>query len=342
MKIAILTPTFYKYSGPDRVAENEALEYSRKGHKVTVITLNAEIAPKGYEVIELGMPKNHAVQRIYKLLFFLDIFKIEKSAKMLREFDEIICFMYPMTVIATTASKYYHKKYVYYNMGVAYPRLFENPLERAYMRLFNLFTNFTVKNADSSISISDFLRKELKRETRLDGKVKYVFVDPKIYNAKKSEKTDAVRKKHKLGKNTLLFVGRLSPHKGVHLLLDAFAKVRKEVPDTKLLIVGKATFDSYSKNLEKKTQEIGNAIMAGFVPDEELPYYFKACDVYATATRWEGFDIPAVCAQMCKKPVVAFDVGSHPEVVKNGILARDGDVDGLARGIVKCLKKQKK
>ena len=46
MKIAILTPTFNYYSGIDRVAQQQAEDYARKGNKVTVITLEANIKPK--------------------------------------------------------------------------------------------------------------------------------------------------------------------------------------------------------------------------------------------------------------------------------------------------------
>ena len=80
-----------------------------------------------------------------------------------------------------------------------------------------------------------------------------------------------------------------------------------------------------------------NAIFTGFVPDEELPYYYGACDLYVTASLWEGFDMPAVEAQLCGKKVVAFDIGSHPEVVKKGKLVREGDVKGFAEAVVKVL-----
>ncbi len=338
MKIALLTPTFFRFSGPDRVVENEAEEHISKGDEVTVITFRGDIRPKGYKVVKLGMPSNPTLERLYRLFFFLDIFKVMKIAKMVKDSDEVISFLYPMTIAGTTANKYYKRRYVYYNMGVAYPRLFGGLFERAYMRLFNTLTNFTVKNADDAISISNFLKQVLKKETGLDSKVKYVKVDSKIYNRKLSKaKITAIAKKHGLKKPVLLYVGRLSPHKGVHLLLEAFRIVKQKIPTATLLVVGKPTFDSYSKRLQELSREIGNVIFTGFVPDEELPYYFGACDIYTTATLWEGFDIPVVSAQMCGKKVVAFDVGSHPEVVKKGTLVKEGDVKAFAEAVLKLL-----
>ncbi len=338
MKIAILTPTFFRFSGPDRVVENEAEEHISKGNEVTVITLKGDIKPNGCKVVELGMPSNPTLERLYRLFFFVDIFKVMRAAKMVQEHDEVISFLYPMTIVGTTANKYYKRKYVYYNMGVAYPRLFGSFFERSYMKLFNMLTNFTVKNADEAISISDFLRQQLKKETGLDSRIKYVWVDGKSYNKHLSaEKTAAIVRKHGLKSPVLLYVGRLSPHKGVHLLLEAFRIVKQKVPTATLVVVGKPTFDSYSRKLQELSKEIGNVIFTGFVPDEELPYYFGACNIYTTATLWEGFDIPAVSAQMCGKKVVAFDVGSHPEVVKDGILVKEGDVRAFADAVLKLL-----
>ena len=344
MKVAILTPTFCKFSGPDRVAENEAEERTAKGDEVTVFAFKGDIQPKNYKVKYLGMPKNSTLERAYRLFFFLDILKIMKTAKMLQEYDETVSFLYPMTIIAATANKYYHKRYIYYNVGVAYPKLFESLTERIYMKLFNTFTNFTVKNADQAISISNFLREELKRETGLESKVKYVKVNAKEYNKNIGrEKAEGVIRRHNLTKPILLYVGRLSPHKGAHLLLEAFEKIAASFPTATLVITGKPTFDKYSKKLNKASEKInksgkGKVIFTGFVPDEELPHYFAACDLYTTATLWEGFDIPAVHAQMCGKKVVAFEVGSHPEVVKEGILVKEGDINGFAEATIKLLK----
>ena len=344
MKIALLTPTFFAFSGPDRVVENEAEEYAANGDKVTVFTFRGDIKPKNYEVAQLGMPRNATLERLYRLFFFLDIFKVMKTVKQLKDYDLVVSFLYPMTIIGATANRYFKIKYTYYNVGVAYPELFGSVLERTYMRLFNFLTNFTVKNANGAISISDFLRKELKRETGLESKVKYVKVDKKLYNTKlNKKKIVAITKRHKLKRPVLLYVGRLSPHKGVHLLLEVFKLVKEKIPAATLVIVGKPTFDGYSKQLVKVSEAINkkhanSVIFTGFVSDEELPYYFGACDLYTTATLWEGFDIPAVSANMCGKKVVAFDVGSHPEVVKKGKLVRAGDVNGFAEAVVKFLR----
>ncbi|MCP3682796.1 MAG: glycosyltransferase family 4 protein [bacterium] len=336
MKIAILTPTFSKFSGPDRVAEHEAEELA-KNNEVTVFAFKGDIKPKKARLVLLGAPKNATLERLYKFLFFLDLCKVSKCTRRIAKYDLVISFMYPMTIMGCLAKRFHGKKYVYYNMGIAYPELFSSAFERFSIRVFSVMTKLTVRNADYAISISDFLRKDLKKDVGLGGKVRYVTIDKKRFNMKVNKrKISEVKKKYNLKGPVCLYVGRISPHKGVHLLIKAFEKVNEKIPNAKLLIVGKHTFDKYSKKLRTSNK---NIIFTGFVADEELPFYYGASDLYTTATLWEGFDMPAVEAQACGKKVVAFDIGSHPEVVKKGILVKKGDVDGFADAIVKNLKK---
>lgn len=336
MKIAILTPTFSGFSGPDRVVWNEADELS-ENNEVTIFCFKADMKHSKAKIIELGAPKNRTLERVYKLLFFLDLAKVSRISGMLKGYDRVISFLYPMTVPASKAKKRYKLRYTYYDVGLAYPKLFKSFSERTAMKLIGWLTKITVKNADDAISISGFLSKELKRETGLQSTVKYVKIDKERFNLKvDKQKTEAVVKKYGLEHPTLLYVGRISPHKGVHLLIRAFNIVKEKFPKAKLLVVGKHTFDSYSNELKKLDK--GGIIFTGFIPDEELPYYYNACDIYVTASLWEGFDMPAVEAQYCGKNVVAFDVGSHREVVKKGILVKEGDIKAFADAVIKLIK----
>src|SRR3989338_8132179 len=100
MKIAILTPTFYHFSGIDRVAEQQAKDYVSKGHNVVIFTLDSTIKPQGFKLEVLGMPKSLLLQRLYRLLFFVDFIKINKAAEKLKDFDMVISHFYPMNWIA--------------------------------------------------------------------------------------------------------------------------------------------------------------------------------------------------------------------------------------------------
>ena len=346
MKTAILTPTFSRFSGPDRVVLNEAMEAAAAGKEVTIFTFrtdfNSQQLPKNVTVEALGMPKNPLLERIYRLFFFADIFKVNRIVKKLQQFDEAISFLYPMTLPAMLVKKKKPSlKYVYYDVGIAYPKLFDSILEKIYMKLFASFTKRTVKNADAAISISRFCSEELKKGTGLDSEVKYVKIDNKRFNgdvsAKYKKQIDSVIKTYELEEPVLLYVGRISPHKGVHLLLDAFKLIKEKIPSATLVVVGKHTFAKYSHQLQKTAAEIGGVVFTGFIPDEDLPAFYGNCDAYVTCSMWEGFNIPIVEANACGKPAVAFRVGSHPEVLKKGILVEEGNVKEFAAAVVKLV-----
>ncbi len=334
MKIAILTPTYAPYSGIDRIVEQQEQELTSQGHDVTIFTLSASMKPKHAKLVELGMPKNPFFQRVYRLFLFLDRGKVNHVVGQLVHFDKIISHLYPMTIFANLAKKKNPNiEYVYHNAGVGIVESY-GFLEKLYLKLFNYFNNRMIRNCDSAVSISDYLRKVLKKETGIASSVEYVPVDMKRFHPGLDGKR--IRKKLGIGKGpVLLYVGRISPHKGLHILLQAFSLVKEKIPDAKLIIVGKPTFRRYFLELQKNAPS--GVIFAGFVPDEKLPSYYAACDVYATCSLWEGFDIPIVEAAYCGKPSVAFDVGSHPEVLKNGILVKKGDVKGFADGVLKIL-----
>ncbi|MEK6983789.1 MAG: glycosyltransferase family 4 protein [Nanoarchaeota archaeon] len=334
MKIAILTPTFNYYSGIDRVVQQQADDYARKGHKVTVIALESQIKPRNYKIEILGMPRNAFLQRLYRLFFFLDFMKIARY-KNLKKYDVVISHFYPMNWLAYLARNKYKIKYIYFNHGVNTTGLLDNLWQKVYMRIFSFLTNLTIRNADEVYSVSNYLKNDLKKVSGLDSKVIYNKIDKKRFN-KKIKGSMIMRKYSLRNHKVILYVGRIAPHKGIHLLLESFNIAKKKIPNLKLLVVGKPTFDSYFKKLKKIANT--DVIFAGFVDDEELPYYFAACNIYATASLWEGFNIPAAEAQACGKPIVAFNIGPHPELVKKGILVEKGDINQFADAIVKLLK----
>lgn len=336
MRIAILTPTFSHFSGIDRVVESQATEYAKKGDKVTVFALEAEIKPKGFNLEVLGMPKSLFLQRLYRLFFSLDFIKFSKAVNKLKNFDIVVSHFYPMNLIASAAKRRFGVKYIYYNHGIGYSELFSNPLERLYMKLFAYFNKLSLNNVDSAVSISRFLRDELKRDTGIESKVVYNKIDKKRF--RKGINGNKIRKKLDIEEDErlLLFIGRLSPHKNVHTLLKIFDLVNEKFPNVKLLVIGKQTFPSYFKKLKQIANN--KVIFREFIDDKELPYYYAACDLYVTASLWEGFNLPAAEAQACGKKVVAFDVCSHPEVVRNGILVKKDDIRGFANAVIGLLK----
>ncbi len=342
MKIAILTPTFHHFSGIDRVAQFQADEFAKKGHEVTVFTLDASIKGKGYKVISLGMPSAPLWQRFYRLFFFLDRSALN-SYKMLKGYDKVIAHFYPMTWLAYESKKHFGTPYTYWDHGVNTTGLLDSLPQKMYMWLFRAFNNWTLRNVDDAYSVSRYLSGELWKQSRIKSKIAYNPIDAKRFNKNVNGNT-LRRKLGLLDKKIVLYVGRLAPHKGIHFLIAAFAKAKEGVPNATLIIIGKETFKGYAKELKQLVEEKGirDVLFMGFIDDGELPRYYAACDVYATASQWEGFNLPAAEAQACGKPVVAFDVGSHREIVKKGVLVKNKDIGGFASAMASMMDSAKR
>ncbi len=338
-RIALLTPTFSQFSGIDRVVEGMAKRFTAAGDRVTVVCLDGTIEVTGVEVVKLGMPKSPLMERIYRLFFFFDVAKINRTARLLREYDIVYSHFYPMNLIAARAKKHYGRTYWYHNYGIP-PRVsFSSFVEQAYIVMLRWLTNRTVRSADRVVSISRYLAEVLKKETGKDSEVEHVEIDRERYHQNIDQ--TKVRAQHGFGDDpVVLYVGRISPHKGVHLLVDAFKMLLASMPNAHLVIVGKPTFKNYIDHMKATAGD--RVHFVGFVPDEELPYYYAAADVYATATLWEGYDMPIAEAQACGIPAVAFDVGPHKEIIDGrGALVPVGDVPALARALQQAIGKRK-
>lgn len=159
----------------------------------------------------------------------------------------------------------------------------------------------------------------------------------------------------------LLFVGRLSPEKGLHVLLDAFATVRQEHPEAVLDVIGPLTAlppevltrltddprakslkalagTDYAAELQKHitSETIDHVRFLGYVPHEDLVCYFRDADVFVNPSLSDASPLTITEAMASGLPVVATRVGGTPEAVlddETGVLIEPGDADGLAQAI---------
>lgn len=68
---------------------------------------------------------------------------------------------------------------------------------------------------------------------------------------------------------------------------------------------------------EQARLEKGGALVLTGVQPEFIPSLYASCDVFVTATKWEGLDLPALEASYFGRPVVAYRVGAHPEIIRH-------------------------
>ncbi len=141
----------------------------------------------------------------------------------------------------------------------------------------------------------------------------------------------------------VVYAGVLIPRKGVHILLDAFARLAPQHPRSRLWIVGRAENRDYAARLEQQARKLGIAervTFVGGVTQAELARYMGRARVLAVPSISEGLGRVVVEAMMVGTPVVGSDVGGIPDMIKhgvNGLLVPPEDVDALAAALRRVL-----
>ncbi len=132
----------------------------------------------------------------------------------------------------------------------------------------------------------------------------------------------------------ILFVGKEWERKGGPVLLEAFIRISKIYPDTKLTIVG-CTPDI----------NVPNCNVVGRVPVSEVGDYFAEASIFCLPTPREAFGIVFLEAMAYGLPVIGTNIGAIPEFImenKNGFVVEVNDVDGFTKRIVELIKSPEK
>lgn len=117
--------------------------------------------------------------------------------------------------------------------------------------------------------------------------------------------------------------------KGVDVSLAVIRRVRERLPGLKVL-----TFGTLQPTRELPLIE--GAVFHHSPPQDRIRNIYDRCDVWLTASRSEGFNLPAMEAMACRTPVVSTRTGWPEEAIRqgwNGWLADVDDIDELVRGV---------
>ena len=147
--------------------------------------------------------------------------------------------------------------------------------------------------------------------------------------------------------HVLLFVGRLTPIKGLETLLRALAVLRSDglaAARLTLLVVGGTKGDEAgSGHLRRLAHELGVGAWVDFrgpQPQDVLPDYYAAADLCLMPSRYESFGMVALEAMASGVPVIASRAGGLAVTVQDGATGRlvpEGDVAALARAVAGLL-----
>lgn len=165
------------------------------------------------------------------------------------------------------------------------------------------------------------------------------------------------------GVATVLYVGRITPEKGVHVLVEAFRRLASQRGNVQLVLCGPVSGadssavpgtdprhlqeiaglsgDYRSLLLERAGEYREHIHFTGTLPQRDLGVLYRTADVLVFPALWEEpFGMPVVEAAACGTPVVATRRGGIPELINeghSGLLVPSGDSRRLAEAIDQVL-----
>ncbi|MBV5340875.1 MAG: glycosyltransferase [Deltaproteobacteria bacterium] len=161
---------------------------------------------------------------------------------------------------------------------------------------------------------------------------------PNAVDTKRFYPTDQTRNNH-----SIMFAGALVPHKGVHILIQAFVKVRQCLPDAELHIYGSAAMwhndDEYESAL--RTLPLPGVSFHGEVPNNQMPDVYRQHGILCLPSKLESFGLVTIEAQACGCIPVVHETGGTADTLLNGLtgfLYAPNDPETLAEALLKAVK----
>ncbi len=139
---------------------------------------------------------------------------------------------------------------------------------------------------------------------------------------------------------TIVHFGRMRKYKSIDVVIEAFARIRRELPDAKLLIVGDGPARANLVKLVARLQLGESVEFTGVISTQDLVEVLNRCHLFLNASPKEGWGLTVVEANACGLPVVASDRPGLRDSVLNGrtgYLVAYGDAQAFAARALELL-----
>ena len=218
-------------------------------------------------------------------------------------------------------------------------------LQRAYL---TAQTRHACRHARRLVAISESSRQDLHHHFSVPlEKIDLVYpgVDDS-FAPLPPEEVAHFRQRQGLSGRVILHVGTLQPRKNIPMLLEAFAVLKQQAgfDDVSLVLVGGKGW--FYDEIYARVENLGLAsqvCFTGYVPDNDLTYWYNLAAVLVFPSVYEGFGLPVLEAMACGVPVVAANTSSVPEVLgQAGLLFEPSDITALVDHLIGVLQDRDK
>ncbi len=325
MKVALIIDTWFPTIGGGQINAFEiSKRIAQKGVSIDVITRNTGTdnlkLPANLKVVKLGQkakPFDYFSKAVFLFNAYFYVYKRDYNLVHAHAFlpgiaARLLSFLKGIPTIFTVHGT---------SIGTKLNNIYKEWLERF------ILTGILY---DAQITVSQ----DFQKFKNVNKKIHY------IPNGVEINRFDKIKVKKSYGP-TLIFVGRLHPHKNLVNLIKAISIVKKGLPSIKLLVVGDGQQKESLKKLTKDLNLVSNILFKDEVVGEELSKLYKSSHLFILPSIYEGQPITMLEAWAAKIPVIVTASGDSPYLVKDGVngylIQKPKDYREIASQIKKAL-----
>ena len=309
MKILVIAKWMVRWNGAARVVY-ELLRWFRREHEVRIAVYKDHINPEWEKEFE-----------IYKLRH-KGLFALKEIRKIIKEYKPDIIHSHDWLGLLALFSNIPQVATTHSNWPMNW---FFSPTSFVGGIIQEIPHEIKMHLVDKVISVSKYQQEKLTNRG-IKSEVIYNGIGEEFFNPPENQ----IELEHP----SILFVGGVDTRKAKYLV--SFIELLNQKSGKVHTYVIGAPVD---KNIVEKLKNLENTHYIGVV-DDVKPYYHEA-DVLIFTSRVEACPLVPIEAQACSLPIVAFDVCSHAEIIKNGetgFLVRMGDMNGMVGMVLEIIK----
>jgi len=201
---------------------------------------------------------------------------------------------------------------------------------------------WSARRADHVITVSQYSKADLAQRYEIDPDkitVTYEAAGTEFHPRDRGQAREYLAARYGIEHPFVLYVGRLQGRKNLGRLVEAYSKVRDRGAQHQLVLVGRKEW--MAECILETISKLGVAdevILTGFVPAEDLPYFYSAADVFAYPSIFEGFGLPVLEAMACGTAVVTSMGSSLEEIAGAAALIVDPlDTNSISSALERLL-----